>query len=156
MTTQTGRLKRILKLSQNIGLVALLLFQFNSCTPDLSDDPIPYVPFSDIVLNLGLLSKLSTDHGFEYVDGGVKGLLIYRQNSSTYIVFERNCSFHPNDACSTIDVHSSTLYIEDSCCKSTFRFPDGEPTGGPAWRPLRRYVTYLDDNELTITDDIIQ
>src|SRR5882672_5492444 len=74
MTTRTENLKRILKTYQNIGLIVLLSF-VSSCTPDLSDDPIPYQPFDDIVINLGLPAylSLSTDQGYKYVSGGIKG-----------------------------------------------------------------------------------
>jgi hypothetical protein len=80
---------------------------------------------------------------------------VYRKNSSTYYAFERNCPFLPYDACATIDVHVSTLYMQDVCCGSTFNF-EGQPTGGPANAPMRRYFTSLNGTTLTITDDIVQ
>lgn len=88
-------------------------------------------------------------------DGGVRGIILYRKSNSTYIAYERNCSFHPGDACATVDVDISGLYMIDHCCNSTFCFSSGEPTGGIAWRPLRKYATMLDTNLLTITDEII-
>lgn len=144
-----------------VFLSLLLIAQFNSCTPDLSDATIPPVPFSPIVLNLNLPENigLRTDGGFRTLtssDGGVQGIIVYRQNLSTYIAYERNCSYHPNDACVTVEVHSSRLYMHDPCCTSTFSLATGEPTGGPAWRPLRKYETLLTGNELTITDTIVE
>jgi hypothetical protein len=142
-------------------VVLLMLTAFNSCTPDLSDAAIPYQPFSPIVLNLNLPENvgLRTDGGYKVIssaDGGVQGIIVYRQNLTTYIAYERNCSYHPNDACVTVEVHSSRLYMHDPCCNSTFRFETGEPTGGPAWRPLRKYETLLTGSELTITDEIVE
>lgn len=71
------------------------------------------------------------------------------------MAYERNCSFRPNEACATVDAHSSGLFMIDSCCNSNFSFTDGSPTGGPAWRPLNRYRTQLSGITLTITDEVI-
>jgi len=122
---------------------------------DMSDDPVPYVPFDEVVINLNLpaYTSIRTDGGYVYLDGGVRGLIVYRQNATTYIAFERNCSFHPNEACATVEMHVSTLYMLDACCSSTFNLPAGEPTSGPAWRPLIQYRTSLKGTELTITDE---
>ncbi len=129
-----------------------------SCEPDRSDDPIPYTPFPDIVINLNLpqYSTLYADGGYVTISGGVRGIILYRLNSSSYFAYERNCSFHPNDACATVDIDISGLYMIDPCCGSTFSFATGMPTGGIAWRPLRQYQTSLNLNELTITDEVVQ
>ena len=128
------------------------------CTPDLSDDAIPWQPFDVININLNLPEYISlkTDGSSMYIDGGVRGIILYRQNTSNYIAYERNCSFQPNSACATVDVHVSTLYMLCSCCSSTFDFATGYPTGGQAWRPLRRYETSLNGSTLTITDRIVE
>ena len=137
--------------------IALLLLLV-ACSTDPVDDPIPIVPFQDIVINLSLPEyfSLQQDKGFKLLNnGGVRGIILYRQSSTSYIAYERNCSLQPNDACATVDVHSSGLFMIDPCCTSSFDFVTGDPTGGPAWRPLRRYRTQYQNNTLTITDEII-
>jgi hypothetical protein len=134
-----------------------LLLALCSCKQDLSDDPIPFAPFSDIVIDLSFLEFLSlnTNGGFKELNNkGVRGIIIYRSDAKTYLAYERNCSYHPNDACATVNVHSSGLYLTDPCCGSTFNFSDGNPSGGIAWRPLRQYRTQLVGTTLTITSDI--
>jgi len=128
------------------------------CEPDLSDDAIPWQPFDVININLNLPEYigLKTDGRSMYIDGGVRGIILYRQNASSYFAFERNCSFQPNSACATVDVHVSTLYMLCPCCSSTFDLATGYPTGGAAWRPLRKYDASLNGSTLTITDEIIQ
>jgi len=124
------------------------------CKQDLTDDPIPLILFPDIIMNLTLpeYAALKFDGGyFLNTTDGVRGIIIYRQNVTTYIAYERNCSYHPADACATVDVHVSNLFMFDSCCGSSFGFDDGVPTGGPAWRPLRRYRSVLDGLTLTIS-----
>lgn len=135
----------------------LILFIFSGCSSDLSDDSIPYVSFQDIVINLNLpeYNTLKTT-GHQYINsGGVKGIIVHQVNSSLYYAFERNCSYQPNNVCSTVEIHSSNLYMHDPCCGSTFSF-NGEVTGGVAWRPLRRYETILNGSTLTITDSVIE
>lgn len=136
---------------------AFILIILISCNRDLSDDPIPVQPFIDIVIELNLPAyfSLNTDGGFKEINGGVRGIIIYRVNSTTYYAYERNCSFQPSGACATVDVHSSGLFMIDTCCNSSFGFTDGNPTGGPAWRPLLRYRTQLSGQTLTVTDDVI-
>jgi hypothetical protein len=137
------------------GVLILVLF-IQSCSPDPTDDPIPYDTFTPVTLNLNLpeYTSLRTDGGWAYYgDVGLRGIIIYRQNSTTFRAFERTCSYQPNNACATIDVHQSQIYLYDPCCNSTFDF-DGIPTGGPAWRPLLQYVTILNGADLTITDEI--
>ncbi len=127
------------------------------CKSDLSDDPIPFSPFNDIVLDLSFpeFLSLNTNGGYKELNNkGVRGIIIYRSDAKNYLAYERNCSYHPNDACATVNVHSSGLYLTDPCCGSTFNFSDGNPSGGIAWRPLRQYRTQLVGTTLTITSEI--
>ncbi len=134
---------------------SMLLF-LSGCAPDVSDDQIPYIQFADVVINLNLPAYVSLkfDGGYTYLGGGVRGIILYRKDMSTYIAYERNSSFHPNEACATVDVHNSNLYMIDICSNSTFDFSTGYPTSGPAIVPLRKYVVKLNGFELTITDEI--
>jgi hypothetical protein len=138
-----------------VGIFFITLIVAAGCSPDLSDDPIPPASFPDIFIDLNLpaYTALKTDKGYKYIDGGVKGIILYRFNSTTYFAFERNCSYQPNEACATVNVHTSGLYMIDPCCSSTFEFSDGDPMDGPAWSSLRRYRTTLDGFTLTITDE---
>lgn len=134
---------------------SLLLLLLISCEPDLTDDPIPFLPFPDINIVLPNYSELGSDGGYIRInDGGVRGIILYRKNATTYLAFERNCSYKPNDACATVDIHASTLFMQDACCGSSFSF-EGIPTGGPAWRPLQQYHTSLAGSNVTITDEIV-
>lgn len=142
-----------------VASVVLAVLSLSSCTPDLQDDPIPFVPFSPIQITLAFpqYASLNTDGGSYYIgNGGVRGIIVYRKNASTYFAYESNCSFRPNEACANVQVNATTLFMEDVCCGSTFDFSSGMPTGGPAWRPLRRYETLLSGGQLTITDEIAE
>jgi nitrite reductase/ring-hydroxylating ferredoxin subunit len=137
-----------------VGLGILVVF--SHCNNDWLDDPIPVTVFPDKPILLNNEPNLSMDGGFIYVnDIGVRGVIIYRQNASNYIAYERNCSYRPLDACATVEVDGSNLFMIDPCCSSLFEFSTGIPQAGPAWRPLRRYATSLNGTLLTITSDFL-
>lgn len=147
---------RLSQMKRFVVHIALLILA--GCTPDLSDDAIPWQPFDVININLNLPEyiALKTDGRSMYIDGGIRGIILYHQSGSNYFAYERNCSFQPNSACATVDIHVSTLYMLCSCCSSTFDLATGYPTGGPAWRPLRKYSTSLNGTTLTITDEVVE
>src|SRR5690349_19331615 len=74
------------------GLLGVFMFCLHSCTPDLSDDPIPFVPFAAISINLNLPEYfiLKTDGGSKAIDGGVRGIILHRINATTYVAYEQN------------------------------------------------------------------
>jgi hypothetical protein len=142
---------------KGMNLTFLLLLAF-ACDSNVGDDAIPVAPFDPIQLNLTLPSNVSllSTGGYTAINtGGTRGIILYRKDVSTVLAFERNCSFQPLNACATVEVHNSGLYMNDACCNSTFRWEDGNPTGGPAWRSLLQYGTSLNGTILTITDQVL-
>ena len=134
----------------------LLLAACNSAT---TTQTIPSISFStQINITNQQYQALRFDNGVVTLPatgingGGVKGLLVVRQNANTYLAFDRNCPYQPYDACSTVSLdRNSRLFFRDSCCTSQFDFR-GNVTGGPATRPLRQYTTSLNGSLLTITN----
>ena len=140
-------------------LIILALLCFSGCDSEPTDDPIPWQPFDIIQLNLNLPEyiHLRSDRSHAYLNnGGVRGIIVYHDTGNNYIAYERTCSFQPNSACATVEVHVSTLYILCPCCSSTFDLATGFPTGGPAWRPLRQYETSVTGSTLTVTDLVVE
>ena len=139
-------------------LMAIMLVVW-ACSPDLSDDPIPLTSFPDKSFNLNLpqyIALKTKGSAMEFNDLGVRGVIVYCQDPGVYRAYERNCSFHPNDACATVNVDVSRLFMTDPCCGSSFDLNTGNPTGGAAWRPLRVYRTLYNGFELVITDEVIE
>jgi hypothetical protein len=143
------------KLSAFFLALAVML---SNCSPSEYDDPVPYQPFPDIQLNLNLPEyfPLKTKGASKEIGGGIRGIIVYCQDVGVYRAFERNCSYHPNDACATVNVDNSKLFMIDPCCGSQFDFSTGNPTGGVAWRPLQRYQTSYDGVMLIITDQVVE
>lgn len=123
-----------------------------SCESTDPQDQIPAVIVNETInitnqqyLNLQFVG------GHVNINGGVRGITIYRASTNEYRAFERNCSFEPLNTCARVEVDGSGFFFIDPCCSSTFDF-QGFPTGGPASLPLREYLTLLDGNFLTITN----
>ena len=111
--------------------------------------------FSPISVNLNYpqFQKLKLDGGAVYLDGGLKGLILYRANENSYLAFDRACPHNPNGEMVQVDL--SSLFMVDHACRSSFNFSDGQPTSGPAQRPLVQYRVEQEGTVLKITDEII-
>lgn len=118
---------------------------------DIEDQIPPAIVSETINLTNQQYQSLQFIGGTVNIQGGVRGILIYRATTDEYRAFERNCSYQPLDACAQVEVEASGLFMIDSCCSSTFNF-DGFPTGGPASLPLRIYNTSLQGDFLVITN----
>lgn len=142
-------------MSTYIKALYLVLFGMvglSSCSDPMKEDGIPIVLVEETInLNNYQYQPLSYIGGFVYLNAGVRGIILYRSSVNDYLAIERNCTFQPLDPCADVSVDTSTLFLLDSCCNSTFDF-NGYPTGGPASLPLRLYETFLDGNYLTITN----
>lgn len=95
-------------------------------------------------------SALRFDNGAVYTKGGLRGLIVVRQNAGTYLAFDRTCPYQPQDTCARVRIEP-LFRLFDPCCQSQFSFT-GQPQGGPATLPMRRYSTALSGNTLTITN----
>ena len=140
---------------KRVSIIFLFTALLSCSSDDRIDDPIPFQSFADFDININLpaYTALKVDGGYkEFSNLGVRGIIIYRENATTFRAFEQNCSFQPQDACATVKPFS--IYMQDACCGSVFNY-DGEPTGGLAWRPLGQYEVHLSGSTLTITDNVI-
>jgi nitrite reductase/ring-hydroxylating ferredoxin subunit len=113
--------------------------------------------FPEITVNLSYpqYQRLKSDEGYAYIEGGLRGIILYRVSENSIIAYDRACPHHPEASCAEVQVDMSSLFLIDHCCKSTFNFSNGSPTGGPAQRPLIQYHTELNGMILKISDEII-
>lgn len=136
-------------------LVWVLFFGIWCLSSCESSDPQDQIPAAIVNETINITNQqyqnLQFIGGHVNIEGGVRGIIIYRASSNEYRAFERNCSFEPLNSCARVEVDGSSLFLTDPCCSSTFDF-QGFPTGGPASLPLRKYLTLLDGNFLTITN----
>jgi hypothetical protein len=147
------------RFSRLLGLASL--GTLTACGDD--NDAQPLIPYAPVNLSINITNQqyanLRVDNGAVTLpakgpagDGGVKGVIVVRQNASTFLAFERNCPYRPYDACALVSLdRNSRLFMRDSCCNSQFDLR-GQITGGPAPRPLKQYSTSLQGTLLNITN----
>ncbi|GAB3288959.1 hypothetical protein ACFQT0_07995 [Hymenobacter humi] len=158
-----------MKISQlSFGLSRFLMFVGLASLGTLAacgnnNDAQPLIPYAPVNLSINITNQqyanLRMDNGAVTLpvkgpagDGGVKGVIVVRQNASTFLAFERNCPYRPYDACALVSLdRNSRLFMRDSCCNSQFDLR-GQITGGPAPRPLKQYSTSLQGTLLNITN----
>ena len=106
---------------------------------------VPYAPI-DIYINitLPLYSNLNVIGGWVYVSGGSKGLIVYRQTSEAFMIYDRHCTYDVNAACAPAAVDSTNLAISCNCDGSQYQIYDGAVINGPATYSLQQYESIYD------------
>lgn len=118
-------------------------FLFQSCKEE--NHPIPNVPVN-ISINLDLPSyqPLNSPGGFAYVNGGSRGIVIYR-DFNEFVSLDRHSTYNSDDPCAIVEVNPDNIFeLIDTCSGSRFSIVNGGVIAGPAKFGLRRYTTYWD------------
>jgi hypothetical protein len=87
--------------------------------------------------------------GWVYITGGVRGIILYRKNTTDFAAYERTCTYDANTGVA-LKVQSDNVTIRDSVCNSKFLILDGGVTQGPAAQSLKTYGTTFDGTVLHI------
>ena len=129
--------------------LVLFLIIISSCGD--SNDYIRDV-YVDVEIDLSLpqFSPLNTVGNSIFIEGGNKGIIIYRFSNYEYNIYDRNCSYEPNLECSYIDSINSTIAM-CGCCSSAFLLDqNGVAANSPAVLPLKQYNNSLNNTLLHI------
>ena len=129
--------------------LVLFLIIISSCGD--SNDYIRNV-YVDVEIDLSLpeFSPLNTVGNSIFIEGGNKGIIIYRFSNYEYNIYDRNCSYEPNLECSYIDSINSTIAM-CGCCSSAFLLDqNGVAANSPALLPLKQYNYSLNNTLLHI------
>tara|TARA_A100001015_G_C14940012_1_gene692126 strand:- start:293 stop:757 length:465 start_codon:yes stop_codon:yes gene_type:complete len=91
--------------------------------------------------------------GYEYINGGVGGIIIVQGLNNEFIAYDRACTHEGNPDCilSSIKINNPILSCTN-CCNSKFVIIDGSVSEGPANKALKQYDTYFDGVMLYITN----
>ena len=122
-----------------LGLVLTVLLTQAKCDNNVQN--IPYVPVNlDINLNLPAYNDLNFVSNHIYVNGGSKGLIIYRYTQDIFVVLDRHSTSDIELGC-TVSVDDDGLLISDhsDCSESKWLIIDGTVNQGTAILPLHRY-----------------
>ncbi|MES2800774.1 MAG: hypothetical protein V4638_12210 [Bacteroidota bacterium] len=136
-----------MKLHKIILFVTLLLAF--SCNRS-NNHPVPSIPFDfTIDINLPSYSGLMGVGGWAYVNGGSRGIIVYRRSIDEFVAFDRHSPTDPEGNC-TYPLYPDTanfLILKDSCANSQFSLYDGSPVANSDWG-LRQYAAVYNGSNL--------
>lgn len=124
-----------------ILLVAFVAFTLG-CNK-YKNHPVPNVPVEiTIDINLPTYINLTGVSGWAYVNGGSRGLIVYRRSQDEFLAFDRHSPADIDGACPqalTPDT-DNFLTLIDSCNNASFSLYDGSPISNSEFG-LRMYQT---------------
>lgn len=132
------------------GLLILVLTAF-SCGKD-SGDYVPSVPVNiQMPLSDPRISKLNSAGGAVLLNGGIAGIIVYREPDGSYVAYDRCSSYQPQKKCAVV-IDDTGFTVIDPCSGSKFSLTDGSPVKAPATKSLRAYDAYVSNLQLFITN----
>lgn len=107
--------------------------------------PIPNVPVN-ITINLDLPSyqPLNVPGGYAYVNGGSRGIVVYR-NFDEFVALDRHSTYDSDNPNAIVIVNPDNFFeLIDTLSNSKFSIMSGAVIQGPAMFGLKRYSSYWD------------
>jgi len=130
--------------------IIVISFLFWGCSKDEQQN-IPLVRVdTTIYTNNPSFNAISVPGTSMHINGGSRGIIIYRISNEEFKAFDRHCTFEPENNCGLVSIDASNITGIDDCCGSTFLLTDGAVTKGPATLPLKQYQTSFDGAVLRI------
>lgn len=135
-----------------IKIIFLLLITIISCFSCRKNSSfIPDIPVQLVLNTLDpQYQNLNGIGGWSYVEGGSRGIIVFRSDFNEFKAYDRHCSYEPEKSCAQVSIKDNNLLAEDSCCASVFQLIDGLPIDGPATRGLQQYNTSFDGNIIQV------
>ncbi|NVK63518.1 MAG: hypothetical protein HWE22_02980 [Flavobacteriales bacterium] len=130
-------------------LFFLVFGMLTGCTKN-DQHPVPSIPF-DISIDISLpsYSALMGVSGWAYVNGGSRGIIVYRRGVSDFVAFDRHSPADPvGTSCDQplVPDDNNFLQLNDTCNNATFSLYDGSPISNSVYG-LRMYQTMWDGNQ---------
>lgn len=90
------------------------------------------------------------NRGWEYFEGGMRGVVLFRYSYSEFFAYERSCTAKNCRGRLEVD-ESNNMIIFCPECDSKYIYVDGSPVeGSKSQRPLYKYCTYYDGAKLWV------
>lgn len=134
-------------MKRTIYLCLISLTVAFGCKKDDGDElQVPRVA-TDITININLpgFSALANPGGWVYVEGGSKGIIVYRASIDEFSAFDRHCTYQVEKGCK-VNVLDGTIAEDEDCCHAQFEIITGAPVSGEATRPLQYFRTQYNPN----------
>jgi hypothetical protein len=112
--------------------------------------PVPDIPFDmTIDINLPSYNALIGVGSYAYVNGGSRGIIVYRRNIDEFVAFDRHSPVDLDGTCPEplYPDPDNFLMLIDSCGPAKFSLFDGSPVEGSEFG-LRQYQTIYNGTNL--------
>jgi hypothetical protein len=113
-------------------------------------NPVPNIPF-DIQIDISLPSynSLNGVGGWCYVNGGSRGIIVYRKSIDDFVAFDRHSPADIDGTCPSplFPDADNFLQLNDTCNNAKFSLYDGTPISNSEFA-LRQYATAFDGNSI--------
>ena len=131
----------MIKLRISLIIIGACFLMQSSC--EQNNQNIPYVPVNfDLNINLPAYTSLNYPGEHLIVQGGSKGIIVYRYTIDEFVVLDRHSTFDVTLGCKVVvESDGITLSDENECSESKWLIIDGSVMQGPATLPLHRYRT---------------
>ena len=135
---------------KNLFLFCFGFLLLSSKCNNQNQNPVPFVPV-DVTIDLKLpsYSDLQGVGGWTYLNGGSRGIIVYRKGIDEFVAFDRHS---PADISGTCPLplypdNQNFLQLKDSCNNAVFSLYDGSPVSNSIYG-LRQYATQFNGNNL--------
>lgn len=136
-----------------LKIILFIVFCILSCERDDQNNLLPYVQVNETI-NLANpeFINLQVPGGWAYANGGIKGIVIYNINGSSFKAYERSCPHLLPSACSRMTVEQS-FKMKCHCDQSEFNILNGTPLTQNINYVAKEYkVTIVSSSSLKITN----
>ncbi|MEN8927542.1 MAG: hypothetical protein ABF242_02775 [Flavobacteriales bacterium] len=139
-------MRSLLKIVSIFFVLTLLLH----CNKDNQERA--FYPPIDVYVNITLpqYNGLQVPGGWAYVQGGLKGIIVYARGGNEFSAYDRNCTFNEENSCGTAEVNSDNIIIDCLCDGSQYNIFDGGVNTAPATLPLKGYQTSFNSGNNTL------
>lgn len=139
-----------MKSLQKIFLTVILSVTVISC-----EEEYPYYGYVNFFIEPDSAEYFNLNYGnrgWEYFEGGARGVVIFRKNWEDFICFERSCVAKDCNGRLEVDTTNNVILLCPEC-KSRYLYFDGSPLeGSKATRSLYYYCTYFDGFKLWVSN----
>jgi nitrite reductase/ring-hydroxylating ferredoxin subunit len=135
---------------RNSLYILIIFLSFTSCNQE-QNSSIPLVSVNFIInINDPAYIAVAVPGSWMYLNGGSRGLILFRASNFEFIAYDRHCTYDSNNNCAQVNIDATNLIAVDNCCGSEFLITNGSVIKNPASLPLKRYQTAFDGSVLSI------